>query len=119
MLNVKQTIYSAIQDVIEDLGLEVSEIHDDDALVDGLGLKSLDLARLVAILELKLDVDPFAERVAITSIRTVGDLCAAYEQCFAAPPGNTSTNDSAPVEPTPIDSRARQRELRKNALRGA
>ena len=38
------------------------------------------LARIVASLEMKLDVDPFAEDVAITSIRTVGDLCNAYEK---------------------------------------
>jgi len=60
MQNSKQTIYVTIQNVIEDLGREIPEIHDNDALVDDLGLKSLDLARIVAILELKLEVDPFA-----------------------------------------------------------
>ena len=120
MQNLKQIIYSTIQNVIEDLELPVTEIHDRATLVDELGLKSLDLARVVAILELKLELDPFAELVAITSIRTVGDLCAAYEQCFATSAGHASTNDSAPGGPPaePSDARARQRDLRKNALRG-
>lgn len=46
--------------------------------LDALGLKSLDLARLVAELEEELDFNPFAELVDITSVRTVGDLVAAY-----------------------------------------
>ena len=56
-------------------------------LVDDLGLRSLDLARIIAKLEMKLGVDPFAELVSVTSIRTPGDLCAAYAKCFAAAEG--------------------------------
>jgi acyl carrier protein len=121
MQDLKQIIYATIQSVMEDLDFAVTAIHDHDALVDDLGLKSLDLARIVAILELKIEVDPFAELVSVTSIRTVGDLCAAYAQCFATPPSAASTNStkSDELEPSQTDPRARQRELRRNALRGA
>jgi acyl carrier protein len=83
MNDLKQTVYKTIQRVAKSKSLEIETIHDHDALVDNLGLKSLDLARITAILELQLDADPFAELVSLTSIRTVGDLCAAYAQCFA------------------------------------
>lgn len=43
-----------------------------------LGLTSLDLAFLVAELEVEFGVDPFARRVSITSVRTVNDLINAY-----------------------------------------
>jgi acyl carrier protein len=46
-----------------------------------LQVSSLQLAELISNLEAAFDVDPFAERVAITSIRTVGDLCDAYLLC--------------------------------------
>jgi len=47
-----------------------------------LGLDSLDLAQLVATLEVELGVDPFATR-SIAGLRTVGDLCDAYRAAKA------------------------------------
>jgi acyl carrier protein len=48
-----------------------------------LGLTSLELAQLVFALETRLAADPFQELVPITSVRTVADLCQAYQQFFA------------------------------------
>lgn len=48
-----------------------------------LGVSSLQLAELVSNLESSFGVDPFAERVPITSVRSVGDLCNAYLACLA------------------------------------
>lgn len=48
------------------------------ALVGGLGLESLDIAELVATLEIATGKDPFASEVDIVSVKTVGDLCKAY-----------------------------------------
>ena len=79
-------------------------IRPDQLLVDDLGLRSLDLARIIAKLEMKLGVDPFAELVSVTSIRTPGDLCAAYAKCFAADEG---APESAPAEPAPAAPRPR------------
>ena len=70
----------------------------------------------LAKLERKLGVDPFAERVAITSIRTVGDLCAAYGKCLSEDDGPQATEPEAarraPGSAAALDA---QRELRKKA----
>ena len=60
--------------------LPVPIISEENSLVDDLGLKSMDLAILVANLELELSVEPFLEDFAITDIRTLGDLCQAFEE---------------------------------------
>jgi hypothetical protein len=52
-------------------------------LTTDLGLTSLDIARIIAVLELELGADPFASLVAITDVRTVSDLCAAYRKALA------------------------------------
>lgn len=116
MNNLKQIIYSTVRKVVEEESIEVGEIHEDDALVDNLGLRSMDLARILAILELKLNVNPFAELVSITSIRTVGDLCAAYAKCFAEDQSseNQSSEDQAPKQ-QPRRRLGRQRDLRRAA----
>lgn len=125
MNNLKQTIYSTIQRVAKRKSLEIGVIRDQDALVDNLGLKSLDLARIIATLELRLDVDPFDELVSITSIRTVGDLCAAYAKCFSEQNGSATQNKRPKAEPaadtsqtslsrSTRDQRTRQRMLRKS-----
>lgn len=59
-----------------------------------LRVSSLDLAELVSNLETAFEVDPFAERVAITSLRTVGDLCDAYLSCAEPLPGGGDALDS-------------------------
>ncbi|MBJ6760428.1 hypothetical protein JGU66_06610 [Myxococcaceae bacterium JPH2] len=63
------------------------EVGHADRLGADLGLSSLDLAQLVASLEMRLKADPFQELVPITSVRTVADLCGAYEKFFS---GDTS-----------------------------
>ncbi|MBP7964359.1 MAG: hypothetical protein KBG20_00345 [Caldilineaceae bacterium] len=106
----KQIIYKTIQRVAEDRAIQLEMLHDDAALVDTLGLRSLDLARILAILELKLNVNPFAELVSITSVRTVGDLCAAYDKAFA---GETQEEERPGArQPRRVIS-AEQRNLRR------
>jgi acyl carrier protein len=53
-------------------------IEASSRLGPDLGFESLDLALLVARLEVATGLDPFVEDVAITSIRTVGDVVSAY-----------------------------------------
>lgn len=62
---------------------EITSINADDQLNAHLALTSLDLAQLIAALEIRLDADPFAQQTPITSIRTVGDLVRAYQQFFS------------------------------------
>lgn len=120
MNHLKQIIYTTIQNVVNEQSPGAEAIQEQDALVEDLGLKSLDLARIIATLELKLDLDPFAELVSITSIRTVGDLYAAYLLCYS-----TQQADAVVALPTAepateqSDPRARQRELRRQAVQGA
>ena len=56
------------------LGEGGGDVHADARLIDDLGLKSLDLASVVARLEMTLDLDAFDSDVAITDVRTVADL---------------------------------------------
>jgi acyl carrier protein len=83
MSEAKTVIHEVLLDVAEEEDLEVTEIRGDEKLVEDLGFRSLTMARILAILEGRLGVDPFAQNVAVTSVRTVDDLCAAYEHCLA------------------------------------
>ena len=69
--------------LLNEKDLPGKDIVPEDRLNADLGLTSLDLASLVAALEMKLKADPFQELVPITSIRTVGDLEAAYLKYFS------------------------------------
>ncbi len=82
----KENIRDIVVEAVREQARETSdgrEFDEDTKLHAELGLKSLALAALVATLEHTLRVDPFADFVSITSIRTVGDLVAAYTT-FAA-----------------------------------
>jgi acyl carrier protein len=74
---IEGTIHRVVADVLRSREREVPEIRNEDELVS-LGLASLDLATIVAVLERELKADPFLEFRSITEVRTVGDLCAAY-----------------------------------------
>jgi acyl carrier protein len=80
---IRKTIRRVIIELVERSGRAAPAFGDDDLLVDT-GLASLDLAALVARLERVWRVDPFLEAVAITEIRTVGDLCRAYRDFIDA-----------------------------------
>lgn len=79
-----------VERVIRDeIGLLLRERHRPGAWVardDGLeelGLASLDVVQLAVILAARLGVDPFQRSASITDVRTVGDLCRAYERALA------------------------------------
>ncbi len=72
MLNIDETVLSELQ------AARPGEKMDGAMLLRDVGLSSLDLASVVARLELKLSLDPFSELVSITSVRTIGDLVSAY-----------------------------------------
>lgn len=74
-------VREAVQREVEKLAGRAA--REEEALVDDLGLRSLDLAQLVAVLELRLGVEPFVEHEAITDVRTVGDLARAFERVAA------------------------------------
>lgn len=80
IVSTLDTISSIIGNLLKDEGLAVPEIARDKHLIDDIGLDSLNLAQLIALLEMELEKDPFTEGdVAITDIQTVGDLANAYD----------------------------------------
>jgi acyl carrier protein len=85
MDNLDRMIHDLVLRIAREKSPEVACVDNDHRLAAGLGLDSLDIARLVAVLELKVGADPFAKLVSITDVRTVGDLCAAYRIALSAP----------------------------------
>ncbi|MCF1593814.1 acyl carrier protein [Streptomyces muensis] len=78
-MNKRDTVKAALLEIVNEVAGPVEHLDDDQLLVDQLGLESLHLARLVAVLEMELDIDPFSDTLPITSVRTVGDLLEAYD----------------------------------------
>jgi acyl carrier protein len=80
-----------------------------DALAD-LGVGSLELLELADALESALAVNPFDGDVSLTEMRTVSDLCAAYQAAVdgTPPPGNDDLLASSRKR---AEARRRQRSL--------
>jgi acyl carrier protein len=76
---IEATIHRTIIELLERAGKPVPPFDEEDDLMST-GLTSLDLAALVAKLERRWKIDPFLEAKAITEVRTVGDLCRAYQE---------------------------------------
>jgi hypothetical protein len=89
----RRTILTVLEKVGRDRGIEPTAFLPQRGLVD-IGFKSVDLARIVALAEIQLGIDPFETRP-ITDIRTVGDLCRAYEDALAGQPARASAAESA------------------------
>jgi acyl carrier protein len=110
MSDVRALIHEVLRDVADEEQAS-TDIRDEAKLVEDLGFRSLTMARILAILEGRLNVDPFSQQVAVTSIRTVNDLCSAYENCLAGTP--------ATEEQTAALDQSRQRAAnRRSALGG-
>jgi acyl carrier protein len=95
---IERALAAALADVLERPELETEPIKHGARLGDDLGLASLDLAELIAVLELELNTDPFKTLVSITSVRTFGDLRDAYLRSLigeSAPGGDGSLADIA------------------------
>jgi acyl carrier protein len=71
-----------LQRILTDKGREDISLGETTCFSE-IGIGSLDLAELISSLEMVFDTDPFAEKVAITSVRDVRDLCDAYLTCLA------------------------------------
>lgn len=80
---IRKAVRDQVALILEEKELPARDIKSEDLLNVDLGLTSLDLAILVTTLEIQLRADPFQELVAITSVRTIGDLEDAYLQFFS------------------------------------
>ncbi|WP_406378539.1 acyl carrier protein [Streptomyces sp. NBC_01618] len=116
-MSSREIIKSVVMDVVEEVSGPVEDIAPDDLLVDGLGLSSLHLARITAVLEMELDLDPFVELVPITDVRTVGDLYEAYELA-AAQTGTADGPTRSAAEPVAAAGAEAAAARREAARRG-
>ena len=91
---IARGVRAAIVELLERNERNIPDISADQDLM-ATGLTSLDLAALIAMLENRWQVDPFLEHVPITEVRTVGQLCDAYQTCLAgqAPGGGAPDED--------------------------
>lgn len=72
-------IYAAVLAIAKIHRPDLDAVRPEHVFTTDLGFESLDVAQLVATLELELGVDPFAT-TAVSGVRTVADLCAAYRR---------------------------------------
>ena len=79
MSQVKAAVIEAMKDIQEQQGYRFVEPQDQHKVVKELGFSSLDVAQLIAVLEMELNVDPFAQGVSLMDVATVADLVRAYE----------------------------------------
>jgi len=93
MANIEQLIHDVVLEIARQRTPEIVAIRRDQKLVADLGLGSIDIAQLVATLEVQLGLNPFASEVSITSVRTFGDLCDVYR----------STTPTLPLQANPTD----------------
>src|ERR1700757_609485 len=94
---ISETVRDQVALLLDEKDLPRRDIAPEDRLNTDLGLTSLDLASLVAALEMKLKADPFQELVPITSVRTIGDLEAAYVRFFSKTEDRVQDEDLAEV----------------------
>lgn len=80
MKKVIDAVDGIIKDIQEQQGLRKVEISDEMEIVGDLGLKSLDIAQLIAMLEVELGVDPFSAGVPLNSVVKVKDLYELYHK---------------------------------------
>jgi acyl carrier protein len=78
--NVKETIYGALKSIQEENMYKSLALENGTKIVNDLGFTSLDVAQLIAMLEIELGVDPFAQGMSIMDVRSIGELQDAYEK---------------------------------------
>ncbi|HTF77123.1 MAG TPA: hypothetical protein VK620_22845 [Bradyrhizobium sp.] len=108
-VQLETLVLGKIRTVLEERSGEVHVIKGTDGLNATLGLSSLDLALIVAELEVEVGADPFAKLVSITSVRSVNDLVGAYRKALFP-----ETNDSGQDHDLAVAvRRAQMRQARK------
>lgn len=110
MKNLESIVHEVVLEIVREKTPSVTQVGNHQSLNADLGLKSLDLARIVANLEMALEADPFAELVSITSVRTVGDLLNAYRRFF--------DNEQAPAAQEELEEGRSRARARQEALSG-
>ncbi|OJX09613.1 MAG: hypothetical protein BGO77_04530 [Caedibacter sp. 37-49] len=81
MNNVRQIVEEETLKLLNETNksITVSDLKDS-ANLESLGMTSIDWARLLAILEIKLNKTPFKNTASVTDISTFGEVITAYTQ---------------------------------------
>lgn len=81
---IQTTINNVITEILAQNGRGDRVLRDTDSFSKDLGFTSLDVAQLIATLEMELGVDPFSLGVAVISeVNTVARLHAVYEDALS------------------------------------
>jgi len=78
-MKVREIIKAAIEEIMANNG-RTGVVEDSSEIIRDLGFTSLDVAELVAVLEMDLEVDPFSDGVLLMEVLNYGDFCAVYEK---------------------------------------
>lgn len=81
-MEVREKILEEITDIQKHSERGDQPVNDDSQIVQDLGFTSLDVAELIANLEMEFDVDPFSNGVSLMKVRTFGDFCRVYQEAF-------------------------------------
>lgn len=73
-----ETIVNHIRTIQNQNGNSDGVVEAKYNLVQDLGFKSLDIAQLIAMLEMEWGYDPFAQGATLANMHTVEDLCMIY-----------------------------------------
>lgn len=79
MNKIKNTINNVVREIQEQQSYPQIELKQEHNITRDLGFISLDIAQLIASLEMELGVDPFAQGVLLTEVTTIGKLYNVYE----------------------------------------
>lgn len=82
MSKTEQRVHRAIGRIKRSKDVDALALSPDKSLVAELGLSSLDLAQLIAILQTESAYDPFAGAHSLAEARTVGDLVRLFAPGF-------------------------------------
>lgn len=78
MSEVFDVLKNMIAEIQQQQGYPPVSVQRETQLVADLGLQSLDIAQLIAMLENEFAVDPFAHGATLDAVRTAGELSELY-----------------------------------------
>jgi acyl carrier protein len=91
--SVNKTIKKLIMQIADEQSIEIVSLSDRDHFVEDLGFSSLDIATLVALLEVEFKIDPFStNKTVITEISRIEELVDIYYKCLSGKESVSSSN---------------------------
>jgi hypothetical protein len=102
-------IEAEIRRLLQRLGHTAPSISASDTLTGTLGLPSVEILALLPRLSAMLGVDPFAATLAVTDLRTVGDLFQAYANARSPSSSASVVNDELRASAKRADARRQRR----------